>query len=538
MLHHGPGDWGMTTNLTPPKCWVIIETGANQRYIFGTNKRRANIGASEIVHRVGASWTTDALEQVQGVTPVVQASGKAILVAASQSAGQDFVEVVTARALREAPGLGVWGVVHPVTSGGDFGLQDAHLALALARANGTHPELRFQAMPFSQPCVFTGLPAATVGAVGSDRDQPMSAPFASVFKVKGRDKQGPSTDGLERLTAIVCKGGQSVMSAVPTKLDARAATGGTTNIESGLDPVQNAGWVAIVHADGNGIGNLFLKIAEKCRDDEILDTLGDFSGDLNDVTENAVAAAAVIAAQQYEQRYERMPEAWLLPVIVGGDDVTVILDGRMALDFTEAFLREFEKLARGKSTIHEVNRAVNGDAAPPVTASAGIAYIKPHHPFSDGYDLAEQLCSSAKDLTRVSGNASALDYHVLFDSVGRDVDAIRQSMVVKASDGSSRLRLWSGPVLLEGAANIVTLREAIQTFGKARDEVSSTAAHALRSALAIGGPTIEKTLSQRGLSRSARTLVEADDDHLYPGGKRSWLIDSLALDEVARGVSR
>lgn len=529
----------MTTDSVGGKAfWVIVETGANQRYIFGTNKRRANIGASELVHRVGTTWVAEAVSRVAGVTPVVLASGKAILVAASRAAGQEVIGIVTDRALREAPGLGVWGVVHPFTTDSDRGLKDAHVELALARANGSHPEMRFPAVPFSQPCVFTGLPAASVGAVGADRDQAISAPFASVFRVKGRDKEGPSTDGLSRLTEIVRQGGPSVEKAVPEELDPeRQVTGGSADVTSRLDPVQNAGWVAIVHADGNGIGNLFLRVAGTTGGENLLQSLGNFSSELNSVTEQAVAAAAVIATERYEQRYARRPEAWLLPVIVGGDDVTVILDGRMAIDFTEAFLLQFEALANESRTIGDVNRAVNGDSPPLVTASAGIAFIKPHHPFSDGYDLAEQLCSSAKDLTRECGNASALDYHVLFDSVGREIDAVRESMVVTASDNVSDLRLWSGPVLLRGDHSVATLREAMATFGKGSDAVSSAAAHAVRSALVIGGAAITTTMNQRRLSQSTRSFVEADGPTAC-GLKHSWVIDALALDEVAAGVSR
>jgi hypothetical protein len=56
---------------------------------------------------------------------------------------------------------------------------------------------------------------------------------------------------------------------------------------------------------------------------------------------------------------------------------------------------------------------------------AGIAIIKPHYPFHQAYHLAEQLMQSAKKSKEILPSLSALDYHVLYDSSGVDLDEIR-----------------------------------------------------------------------------------------------------------------
>jgi hypothetical protein len=76
---------------------------------------------------------------------------------------------------------------------------------------------------------------------------------------------------------------------------------------------------------------------------------------------------------------------------------------------------------------------------------AGVAIVKPHYPFHQAYELAEQLLRSAKQVKKkvrhrvrgeeVSLPCSALDFHVLYDSSGVKLDEIRQKLTVK-KDGT------------------------------------------------------------------------------------------------------
>ncbi|MDQ1249328.1 MAG: hypothetical protein QG597_3703, partial [Actinomycetota bacterium] len=177
--------------------WTLIETGGNQAYIFGTNKRRANVGGSELIHRVGNEWTRQAISDVLGspaataagwqADPVVCASGKALILTSHPECGRAIVSKVTERALREAPGLGVWGVVatepadpNHIASGpcacAGCQLEGLHEAHATVRQRAGSPLSRFPTLPFHQPCPFTGAPAVTLDVEVSGEDpRPMSA---------------------------------------------------------------------------------------------------------------------------------------------------------------------------------------------------------------------------------------------------------------------------------------------------------------------------------------------------------------------------
>ncbi len=96
----------------------VIETASNQAFVFASNKQAVNVGASELIFQVGSTWVPEAVEQLRKREPVeveevVLASGKALLIADTEEHGRSIIRVVTERALREAPGLPVWGVVDP-----------------------------------------------------------------------------------------------------------------------------------------------------------------------------------------------------------------------------------------------------------------------------------------------------------------------------------------------------------------------------------------------------------------------------------------
>lgn len=80
--------------------------------------------------------------------------------------------------------------------------------------------------------------------------------------------------------------------------------------------------IAIIHADGNGLGNIVKELNEK----EIIE----FSQKLDNATKKA-----------YEIASDGITE--IRKVILGGDDLTVIINANKALNFTKKFLEEFEK---------------------------------------------------------------------------------------------------------------------------------------------------------------------------------------------------
>ena len=501
--------------------WVVIETASNQAFVFASNKQAVNVGASELIFRVGMAWVPEAVAHLvekggARVEKIVLASGKALLIVDTEEHGRAIIRAVTERALREAPGLQVWGVVDPgpISDDADRGpaLERAHRLHATCRASRPSSLMRAPTLPYVEPCRYSGSPATTIGREGADQ-HPRGAAVDAAWRRAGAGR-----------------------SRMAKALDAEGAVLSADLLDRG---VSEAGWVAVVHADGNGVGELFSRLHEVYSGTDYTSRLSAFSAALDEVARQALKDA--VAAQPGRAD-------WILPIVIGGDDVTAIMDGRVAFDVTEKFLQRFEHHSAGHPAIREVVAAVLPAVAPdkphPVglTACAGIAFIKPHHPFSDGYHLAEQLCRAAKAVKNVDRRYSALDFHVLHDSVGRSLGQLRDP--VEGGDGS--LRLWSGPIVVSGdgegsaflqAHHVSRLRAAMDN----QQKLGTGAVHQLREALLAGGAAIDRAAKQvHAWAEHPEQTGDYLDAHLRvqeSGEVRfSRILDTLNLLDMARGT--
>ena len=136
-------------------------------------------------------------------------------------------------------------------------------------------------------------------------------------------------------------------------------------------------WIAIIHADGNGLGQIVAKKNNR-------------PGELKDFSEE-LDAATVKAAQQAHDDIIKSPDYYpsgkvvpFRPVVLGGDDMTVICKASLAMRYVTSYIQHFEENTRN-----------NGEENA-LTACAGIAYLKSSYPFHYGYRLAEALCEEAK----------------------------------------------------------------------------------------------------------------------------------------------
>lgn len=164
-------------------------------------------------------------------------------------------------------------------------------------------------------------------------------------------------------------------------------------------------WIAVIHADGNGLGQIVKAISENDSSGRDFHT---FSSLLNQSTIDAAKSAAGIVFGNVIKNGTDLP---FRPVVLGGDDLTVIIRGSLAMPFIQNYLKDFEEFTKENFEALAEKYAVlkNG-----LTACAGIAYVKASFPYYYAYNLAEELCAAAKkDSNR---EKSCIMFHKVQDS--------------------------------------------------------------------------------------------------------------------------
>lgn len=386
--------------------WVLIESGSNQEFILQSTRRRFQVGASELVKDL-ARWVERAVAAEGGsVETVVCTSSKALLRVPDRDSGKRIVKATTAKALRLAPGLDVWGYVDNEATSDDDAmgrLPEVYRQHTAVRVTRPGPQRRFPQRPFLDTCPITAVPATTIM---KDPTKSQHAISASALTSRAYEAAWPALQGLQE------KYGPAVQKDLEKELD-------------------NAGWVAVVHADGNGLGTIISRLGK--------DELKAFSNALSEATEKAFADAINDVGGTN----------WIVPLILGGDDVTFVCDGRRAIEVTRAYLKRFELLTSQSAALSGPLAARN--ERPFLTACAGIAFVKPHFPFHAAFELAESLCGAAKKATKMlAPQRSSYDFHVVFDSVLRPLDEVRKQLTLGEH---GEFKLWSAPFLAPSGGN-------------------------------------------------------------------------------------
>lgn len=423
---------------------VLIETSGNQRYIFATNKLRENVGASELTYQIGTKVIEEAINEIESrgfkienilgepeigtkvndqetqTEVILASSGKALILTADEITAKKIVSFVTQKALLDMPGLTVHGAIHEVkdiTSAEllNQAIGKAHVKLGDIRYKMPSNLQRFQRLPFAAECSSSNLPAEKLYVHDSVKSKEEKRPHSLVSITK----QKKSRDGKNRLE-------NEVRNFEPDLYFAK-------NSNDLDERFEDTNWFAVIHADGNGLGQLFLNFKDEVgaiTGRDYIEKYRKFSLGLDECTIKATAFALKNLQTAYRANRENKKkdsiEVPAVPLVLGGDDLTIICDGQYSIKFTKDFLNKFVEETKANPKIQEVF-TINGKQNEfSCGISAGIAIIKPHFPFHQAYSLAEELLQSAKKAKKISMALSAFDYHVLYDSSGTTLEEIRE----------------------------------------------------------------------------------------------------------------
>lgn len=518
---------------------VLLETSGNQDFLFRTNMIRDHMGASELTYRAGTRFVLDAIAKATGqpslwrpdpeqlreqlrdpqanppiesgnrpAEVIVSTSGKAILTTSSPDLAREIVRLATQTALTAAPGIDLAGCHVPVA----IAAAEMHDSKSLAvladamsrlyrefervRAVRTATKARFPVLPIVAPCHTSGSPAATREGLNKTTQVDVSRSSAAKWRHRRfwQDRIRQTLPDID----------------FPKFEDLEAQ-------------LESANWLAVVHADGNGIGRIFMNFdrylpAGKKTPRGYLDTLRRFSLELEEATEAAFVEAIQVTWPAASDRSKPL----IAPLILGGDDLTAVCEGTRAVGFARNYLCAFENETRNanRSTLREMAEQA-GDRGPGLYACAGVAVIKSHYPFHSAYRLAEQLLRSAK---RAKGDhVSALDFHYLFDSTFADLDEVRKrlrsdnlstSLTAKpyvVSDDVSHASPWAREHHYDDLVKRVGRLQKEDDDGRPR--LPRSQLHDLKEGLYLGHAAADarlRLIQQRYSSQGIDELLEAD----------------------------
>jgi len=402
---------------------IGLDVTGIQRFIFASNRLRDVVSASEIIeHETGLGGLRDAGVREDEV--VIAAGGNATLVVADQGRARDLISAISRRFIDQLPGL---DVVLCRQSYGSGELAPAMLYLqeqivdAKFAVRPTAPGLN---LAVAARCAVTGAEATAL-----DRNHiPVCRP---VELMRRRESDLTSPGGWASLL-----GGPDLWDGwvpeFPAELDRLGRTRGDRSL------------IGVVHVDGNGIGSrlsaLLDQAHDEARDDDWLrGRIRDFSVAMRELAWDALARvvhrirdrvatvggdptlsgrfAELDFVLSHERRRGEVDATVMLPIrpiLVGGDDITFVCDGRVALDLAATAARVFQTSERP---------ALGDD---PVSACAGVAIVRAHTPFIRAYELAEGLCRSAKiHRTAQKWTDGAIDWHIGAAPPGVAIDQLR-----------------------------------------------------------------------------------------------------------------
>lgn len=438
--------------MTKPKFLYGAAVQGIQSFIFQTNVLREIAGASELVEQICkqkfAEAITKTVEELgKDTNAIVTAAGNIKYVFNDEGQCKALVRKFPKTVMEFAPGITISQAVVKV----DGEIEKIHTdeleqRLRTQRNKPLRPfDIGLMAMNRSRK---TGLPA--IKKSGNDYFD-----LGTIKKEDAVKDEKPKENEPKKYSRLLkALFGKTLIGETTLDFDKITKTKG-----------ENYSWLAVIHADGNNMGLALQKLGDYAKNtagQSYVSLFREFSQSLDLSTINAANRAYLETIKNIALKSTDIIP--FRPIVIGGDDLTVVCRGDLALNFTELFLKYFEDETKAnfKSIAAEVDFLKNG-----LTACAGIAYIKESYPFHYGYHLAETLCDEAKNVAKQKHKdekltPSCLMFHKVQDSFVEEYKKIqeRELCVGKQDD---KIRFDFGPYYLGSTQKSTTIEKLEDT---------------------------------------------------------------------------
>lgn len=409
---------------------TLVDVLRIQDFVFASNRLRDVVAGSKLVEQATERALLTRL--ADGGEVIYAAGGNALLCfSGSPPDAWDtacaFMGRYSRTLLEQFPGLELEAAHEPFAEGRMFDAFSAVQRRLAERKLARPGDAALLGLSVTAECVETRR-VASDRTLREDRgENALSAPIAVRRRVGATQEVPPPVPGLPGYEL-----------SYPGELDHLGRSHGETSL------------IGVVHLDGNRVGARivdWLRERSQHPDGALAKDLETLSEELdavwadvweqllgritNAIKPDPVNGVPAMDSPSLGRRFplrtgdpsrEGSPAPAYLPirrVLQGGDDLTFVCDGRIAL----ALARRALEVVRG--------RIVPSFGAP-IGACAGVAVVRSHAPFARAYELAEALCANAKRWLREGEalNAGrgdyALDWHIGTTAPLESLEALRE----------------------------------------------------------------------------------------------------------------
>lgn len=371
---------------------LAAEADKIQEFVFRSSRLREVVGASQLLSRFCHEGIQPLLSQYRGDSVVNDGGGFRIVFSGddekeiqkrARQFGTDLSELY-----RLALG-GTLSVGEPVLLNNDFPATNKQAGKNLRRAK-EHQVLAVTDvhMPHVAYCAScgVGLSVAHSLLLGEAKDpnenEDKKRYLCSVCQLKAQERWVYQQSMLGEFLLAVVGDQTGIEGFTPFKTPEMAAV---------YDP-RGRNYVAYLIADGNGMGKIF----GECNEEQIKR----LSIELPKIVCQSLATATKQLMARLERHYDkedsRREIVPTLPLILGGDDVFVLIPAPYALGFAGCFCLAFEK---GMKDIL-ADKIFHGLDVPPPTMAAAVVICKSKYPYALAHRRGEELLKEAKRMCK------------------------------------------------------------------------------------------------------------------------------------------
>lgn len=439
---------------------VLVDTVSIQRYIFGSNKLKENIGASYIIEQKiygdllqqclpdnfpMTHWKNnpnDILPSGFNIGIGYIGGGNALLLFNNKKDADKFINEFSLRVLLAYPGIKL--AFGRIDDFAPTNFQDGRKRLQQSIINNRNL-YTVNVLPFKHGIV---------------DDCPLSNEAQEVF----HQSSGKHISKMSAIKFDECKEAQQkLIETYQTELKNKYIF--TDELDQ-LSQQEDKGYIAVVHVDGNGMGQRFIE----CEDLPALRKLSSAVSNLADTAMTQLIGHVVDLFEQgklneengfklneYQLTKEEEKDAtddeklWknekrkilpIRPIIVGGDDITFVCEGRLGVHLAEKLIEFMTKTDVDGKTI---------------SACGGVAVVHTKYPFYRAYQLSEELTKQAKEKSRTD-NSSWLSFLISSGGFSGTLEEV-QKQLFETPNGN----LYYGPYRLGNEQpHLITMKENIK----------------------------------------------------------------------------